>query len=233
MKPREISRSAVLFELIILGGIYIFWKEFASAAGILELLPAMPIVERSWISFTIVLATLGWLCLRRADLRDYGLKKPRSFAWLSVWAIVIIILEVAESSLTEPILHEKFGAPNITAFENITGNLPLFLYVLPFIWLFAAFGEEYFYRAFLMTSLAQVLGGTRAAWAAALIAQSVIFGLAHAYQGVSGAIGTGIAGLVYGAGYMAAGRMLWPPMIAHGLLNTLGFTLLYLGVIEA
>ena len=54
--------------------------------------------------------------------------------------------------------------------------------------------EEFVYRGFVMAALARA--GT-ATWLV-LILSSVLFGLAHAYQGRSGIIGTTLMGLVFG-----------------------------------
>jgi uncharacterized protein len=59
--------------------------------------------------------------------------------------------------------------------------------------------EEFLYRGFAMTALSQT---QTPAWVV-VIATSVLFGLAHAYQGRGGIIGTTILGF-----FMAAGRLL-------------------------
>lgn len=53
------------------------------------------------------------------------------------------------------------------------------------------------------------------------------------YQGWTGIVGTEMYGLFYGVATLSFGRNLWPAILAHGLLDTLGFTLLYLGLLEA
>jgi len=35
---------------------------------------------------------------------------------------------------------------------------------------------------------------------------------------------------LYGTASVVWGRNLWPVMVAHGLVDTLGFTMLYLGI---
>lgn len=41
---------------------------------------------------------------------------------------------------------------------------------------------------------------------------------------------TGLAGLVFAGVYLAAGRKLAAPMVAHGSLDTTGFMMIYFGV---
>jgi hypothetical protein len=68
------------------------------------------------------------------------------------------------------------------------------------------------------------------AWIAAIVVSSVVFGLLHMYQGLSGMIATGLTGLVLGWLYLATGRNLWAPIIAHGVMDTSGFLMIYFGV---
>lgn len=95
----------------------------------------------------------------------------------------------------------------------------------------AAFGEEFFFRGFLLTVIAEALGASRAAWIAAVLVQAIGFGLVHAYQGPVQAISIGIGGAVYGGAFLVAKRNLWPVILAHGINDTLGLILLYAGVI--
>lgn len=230
MRARNAS-LIVLVELIALGGLYLFSKEIIDAFGIGDALPKMPVIERAWVGFAIIVAIIVWLRLRGANLRDYGLKAPKPLWRILLIAIVGAVTAIFVSTVTDPIIARWFGETDTTVFEGVEGNLGLYLYLLPFVWLFAAFGEEFFYRAFLMSGVAQLLGGGRAAWIFALVFQAVLFGFGHEYQGIGGMIGTGLYGLVYGVIYLAAGRNIWAPAIAHGLLNTLGFTLMYLGAL--
>ena len=64
----------------------------------------------------------------------------------------------------------------------------------------------------------------------AVIGQAVAFGLAHFYQGPVGMFPIAVGAVLYGTASVAWGRNLWPVMIAHGLVDTLGFTMLYLGI---
>jgi len=230
MRARH-NRLILAAELLVLGGLYLFSKEIIGAFGIGDALPKMPVIERAWVGFAIVVAIIAWLRLRGANLRDYGFKAPKPLWRILLIAIVGAIIAIIVSTATDPIIARWFGETDTTVFDGVEGNLGLYLYLLPFVWLFAAFGEEFFYRAFLMSGVAHLLGGGRAAWGFALFFQAVLFGFGHEYQGIGGMIGTGLYGLVYGVIYLVAGRNIWAPAIAHGLLNTLGFTLMYLGAL--
>ena len=92
------------------------------------------------------------------------------------------------------------------------------------------FGEEMLFRAFLIVGLAGLFGNLKAKWALALVGSSLLFGLAHYDWGPAGIIDTTIMGLVLGSIYLRSGGNLWITIIAHGLINTLKFSLIYAGV---
>jgi membrane protease YdiL (CAAX protease family) len=43
-------------------------------------------------------------------------------------------------------------------------------------------------------------------------------------------IDTFLAGLMLGSLYLMAGKNLWLPILTHGIVNTVGFILLFLGM---
>src|SRR5262249_2934020 len=96
-------------------------------------------------------------------------------------------------------------------------------------WTLAAFGEELVYRGYLMNRVADLLPRAQRSWICSLVLISIVFGLAHAYQGSTGIIEEGIAGAALGAMYLLTGRNLWIPIIAHGACDTIDAILIYLG----
>ena len=72
------------------------------------------------------------------------------------------------------------------------------------------------------------VGALIALFATRLIA-SVLFGVGHVYQGVSGVVAAALGGLVYGSLYLWTGRNLWAPIIAHGVFDTTAFVLIFWG----
>jgi uncharacterized protein len=210
-------------------------KEAAQAAGVT--LPAMPLLQYTYLLFAAVLIVLAWVKLRGETWASFGLIWPKSW-WRVVglgvllFVFIVVYSVVAQQAINDAVASFTGTSPNKARdmFGVIEGNLPLFLFLLPFVWLFAAFGEEVFYRGYLMTRFAQFMGETRMAWAVAVVAQAALFGAAHAYQGPVGMVGTGLIAVISGAATLLFRRNLWPAIIAHGLQDTLGFTLLYLGL---
>ena len=59
--------------------------------------------------------------------------------------------------------------------------------------------------------------------------QAILFGAIHyANRGLLKALVTMAVGLALGGFYLAFGRCLWPLILAHGLINTMGFLEEYL-----
>ncbi len=74
-----------------------------------------------------------------------------------------------------------------------------------------------------------MVGDTPRAWLGALAVTSILFGVGHQYQGLSGMITAGVGRFVVGLFYLITGRNLWVSVIAHGTMDTVGFLLLFLG----
>jgi membrane protease YdiL (CAAX protease family) len=202
-----------------------------------ELLPQswsiFPVVEAAWLNFLVVLAMIFWMRAVKIPLAHIGLEAFKPSRRLLVLVVATMVVDSLVVGVATPILSNMFGdARQVARFTDVPGNLPLLLTILPVIWLMAAFGEEIFFRGFLMTAIAEFLGSSRLAWIAAVVAQAIAFGAVHAYQGTAQAISVGIGGAVYGAAVLLAKRSLWPVIFAHGINDTVGFILLYAGALE-
>lgn len=86
------------------------------------------------------------------------------------------------------------------------------------------------HRGFLNTRLRAVFGSGRVAVALAAVGQAVLFGMGHAYLGPRGILNAAAIGLVAAGVYVADGGNLWPLIVAHGMVDSVGITLLHLGV---
>lgn len=189
---------------------------------------------RGWIPLSKIpfLLALGWVSLRLRGLRwrDVGFFLPAG-AWRAVALGVIagIALELVQTYLTEPLIERLTGRPpDLSDWGFLVGHPGRLAALLGLIWL-GSLGEELIYRGYLMHRVAGVGGGGRAAWLVSWIAISALFGWAHTDQGLPGMTIEGIAGLALGALYLAAGRNLTVPIVAHAASNTLAMVLIYLG----
>ena len=93
----------------------------------------------------------------------------------------------------------------------------------------AAFGEEMAFRGHVMRRVMDLVGATRPALAFAVAISSVLFGLAHAYQGPVGMIATGLIGVLIALICIYHRRNLWAVILCHGLVDSFSLSLIYFG----
>ncbi len=185
------------------------------------------------VSKTPFLLLFGWLSLwlRKISWRGVGLKLYRN--WKTSIALGIaagVALELIELFITQPILVKWLGKqPDLEVFRALHGSIKWTLLAVAGAWTLAAFGEEMVYRGYLMNRVADLFNRTRRAWIISLIAVHVAFGLAHAYQGLTGIIDEGLMGLLLGIIYLRTNRNLAVPIIAHGVSDTIDLLLMYFG----
>lgn len=139
-------------------------------------------------------------------------------------------MSLLELFVTQPNLSRLLGhPPDLSDLQSLTGNLGLFLLTVVLLWILAAFGEELVYRGYLMNRVADLMGSRRTAWLLSLIVVNTVFGAGHIDQGLTGQLENVINGLLLGLMYLACGRNLAVPIIAHGVANTVDLLLIYLG----
>jgi len=205
------------------------WVEFPVVAGLFY----ADVHHLIYISKTPYLFLLGWASLRLRGMRwkDVGFAPPRNWGKAFLVGVAAgICMEPLELFVTQPLLAHWLGKmPDLSDFADMVGNLKLFLIYVVLVWVLGALGEEIVYRAYLMNRVAGVFRDTKAAWIVSLIAVSVVFGCGHLDQGATGMIENVLNGLLLGALYLACGRNLAVPVIAHALTDTLDFILIYLG----
>ena len=186
-----------------------------------------------FFSKTPYLFFLAWASLRLRGMswREVGFERPRSWGRaFGVGIAVGLAMEVLELFVTQPLLARWIGKmPNLSDFADLVGNVKLLLIYLALVWVLGAVGEELVYRGYLMNRIAGLFRNTRAAWTVSLVAVSVAFGCAHLDQGSTGMVENILNGLLLGGLYLACGRNLAVPVIAHAFSDTLDFLLIYLG----
>jgi hypothetical protein len=174
---------------------------------------------------------VGWLSLRLRGMRwrDVG------FGVYGSWGKTLLVgllagagIEMLELFCTQPLLARLTGQmPDLSAFDQVAGNLKWLAISLAFTWTFFAFGEELIFRGYLMNRIADLAGRTRSGWGVALVLASAIFGLSHFMQGITGVSENFIDGMILGALYLKFGRNLAVPIIAHGVTDTVDFLLIF------
>jgi uncharacterized protein len=172
------------------------------------------------------------LVLRRHALHAIGLTRPASWTRTLLLSVAFgVIIQFGSLMVLEPLVQRITSSPvDVSVLDSIRGNFGALLLFLALVWVVVVFVEEMLFRGFLMTELRGLLGSGGIGLTANLLLVSTVFGLAHWYQGPSGVLTTGLVGGVLGFMFIRTGFNLWLPILVHGVINTVGLTLIYLDV---
>ena len=215
-------------------------REPSRAWASVELAIAALLVAAGLKGYTAFASTLWLLAIgvmlvwwRGPGWRIVGLARPRSIACaVAVGVAVGVGYQCLSLVLLEPTIAYITGSalPDVSIFRAVIGDERQLAISLFLSWTTAAFAEETVYRGWITTRVAELGLCSRHEWMAAIVVSSIVFGLVHMYQGLSGMIATGLTGFVLGWLYLATGRNLWAPIIAHGVMDTSGLAMIYFGV---
>jgi hypothetical protein len=212
------------------GGRMVACIELLVAAALVysaNVLKVVPVSETPW------LVAIGWASLRMRGLawRSVGFAPPQNWGKTAGLALAAgVFLQVASEYLIEPLAQWATGQkPDLSSFQSLAGNPVESLVMLIAVWTLAAFGEEMGYRGYVLERAAALGGHTQAAYGAAVAGVALLFGLGHYYQGLAGIVGSTFSGLLFGGLYLASGKNLWMPILAHGFSDTIGLAMIYLG----
>ena len=193
-------------------------------------------VYHAWPNEVLLLIVVGLasLMIRHQSPRSVGFVRPASWLRTILMAAVTAVgLQVVSTYVTEPLMTHFGSRPaDLSEFRPLVGNLRLALGALAVVWTFAAFGEEFVYRGYVLTRMADMAGNSPRAWAGSVVGAAVLFAIGHYYQGATGMVDSGVTGLVLGTLYVRAGGNLWVTILAHGLTDTLGIAVVSTGVVK-
>lgn len=158
-----------------------------------------------------------------------GLRKPEYWWRALLFALLsAVVICVVVNLLVGPFVARFAGTPpNNSRFEGIHGSVLALTGWLSVAWTVAAFGEEMVFRGYLINRISDFIGNNRVGWISALLVSSLIFGEAHSYQGLAGAIGTTEIGLLLGVMYLANKRNLWMNIVCHGFIDSISLIWTY------
>ena len=183
------------------------------------------------IGVIVALVFISLLIRLRGDgLTGLGFFPPENWGTTILWSFLLGVgIQFASTLLIEPFSDRLTNSTtDHSLFEGLRGNLKTFLLLLVSVWVLVAFLEEIIFRGYMMGDIVKLFGTSKPALAVNVVLTSVLFGLAHWYQGKSGALSTGIIGAVLGILFIASGFNLWLPILTHGFIDTIGLFLIYI-----
>jgi membrane protease YdiL (CAAX protease family) len=175
-----------------------------------------------WAASTLVL----WLWIATGvPMSSIGFGLPEGWRLWGPFAAIIAFVALQASSaikvarLPAPSerLRAQLGSVAVIS-PRSAAELPAFFGVS----LTAGFCEELLFRGFLIWVLQPLVG----LWLAALLS-ALLFGVAHAYQGLAGIVRTGLLGLAFTAIVLMT-RSLWPAIVLHAIVDAMGGVLAWL-----
>ena len=230
-QARSESRTTVIAEIAAFVGFaflskYLMSLFFWRYAGPISLLLTLGILTLYLRARKLPWAALGLVPLRGWKSRLMVI--PQAGLTLIAFAVVVALTTVVGPALGISALAEVSAGVE-DRWGDVAGNLPHFLVWLAIVWTAAAFGEEMFFRGYLITRVQSVLPTGRIGAAGAVMLSAAIFGYGHFYyQGWRGAIVTGGIGLAFGTMFLLFRRNLWPLILLHGVIDTLTFTAIFM-----
>jgi membrane protease YdiL (CAAX protease family) len=208
---------AILLAALPLWGHFVStpWRQRKLEAGAFDPIQAY---VRSFIMLWGLVLLLGldwWLAGRDPKALGLVIHLDLIFMLGCLFAAVIMAVLLWQSFRIRGLSHErklKIAQKNAGVFEIIPST-PRQLQCFVGLSITAGITEELLYRGFLIWALSAYMDLLVAA-----VLASVLFGLAHAYQGRSGILKTGAIGLVMAMLYIGSGTILLP-MLLHAFID--------------
>lgn len=141
----------------------------------------------------------------RTTVRDVGFTAPASWTRAILFGLAAGLgMEALELFVTQPaLIHFLHQPPDLSELAGLRGSVSMLLLALA--------------------------PNNRLRWPIAVAVGSVLFGLVHFNQGITGIVENTIDDAPLATLYLASGRNLWVPIVAHGITDTADSLLLFLG----
>ncbi len=222
---------------VLLSSTPLGWLDALFLAALIELLLVFAVVQvdlardmavervQAYVTSAVTILVLGFSSLalgsKLVGMEVMGLRiEPARVAYTIVWSVGTLALGITTLWLFL-VLRRRGGwgeSRLVRELMPVTRREKGLYAGLSFC---AGFGEELAYRGYAIPAVI-VAGGSAPA---ALAVTSVAFAVLHSYQGVLGVVRTGVIGVIMGMVFLHTGS-LWPPMVAHVLIDlAVGFVL--------
>ena len=226
----KLAKPNAIRDILVVGSPIIIMGIIGNLIGISTILGGA-IINLGYMIMIIIGSML--LHNQGCSWRKIGLGSPAS--WLKTVLLGVaafagaVILFVVGQGIAVGMLDVLGMTPtelDQSRFNPIEDNLPLFVMMVALAWTTIAFGEELFYRAFLLT---RMIDFTNIGNGFSILIAGIIFGAVHFAEGPVGVLANASFGFFFGWIFVRSSRNLWITIIGHGIINTLRFTLLFVG----
>lgn len=182
-------------------------------------------------TFCFVLWLVRW---RGEGPAVLGLRRPPTWWFVPVWGAVVFLVTVGLQVTVVPALASLFNlpAPDVSQYDLLRGNLPLFVAAAFGSMFTGGFIEEVVYRGLMVDRLTTILGGGRRGQLLGALACGIPFGLIHFEWGLGGIFVTAVMGTTLGLMFLATRRNLWPLVVAHASMDFVLMLQAYLGMFK-
>ncbi len=131
--------------------------------------------------------------------------------------------------LLVPGITKLTGVPiDYSFFDELKGNLKVYLVTLLVVWVGSGFGEEIIFRGYFMRQFIKFFGESKASIALSIVLITAFFGFMHSGQGITGQLVTFMVGSLIALIFYLRKYDLWFVISVHGFFNTIALTCIYL-----
>lgn len=175
----------------------------------------------------VLLAGLS-LAVRRerpASLGFHRLARP----WRTTGIVVVLTLAwtLVQFGIVMPTLNRVTGTEqDLSAFDDLEGDLGLLLLLLAASWTLGALVEETAFRGYMLTRTTEVVGSGTVAVVTGVVVSSALFGLIHTEQGLVGVLLSALDAVFFAVLRLRTGSV-WSAVVAHGTSNTIGLVTVF------
>jgi membrane protease YdiL (CAAX protease family) len=192
----------------------------------------LPAASRSILPI-LLFAGLSLWC-RQLRIAEIGLGKPSSWPKVILTGLVLgAAIALLGNLVILPLIRRWSGLKTVSpgVLPAMGNNLGLLVVLIASNWILAAGAEEFVFRGYFLNRFLDLAGPARIGMVASIVGSALLFSAGHGFSNVWYALSTLFTGLIYGLVYLSSGRNLWPTIIAHGIANTLGISMAFLGII--
>lgn len=208
--------------------IYNFLNKPYAVILIMLIAPIFGLIDRNFVFFFGLGIAFFLLRESKFNWAKFGITQKINKKTVLQGLLIAFLFFILFSVFISPILQNWFGDYNFSSIEDIRGNLIGYLILMVIMWVFAAFGEEFLFRGYYMKTLAEFFGNNNKAWILSALLTSIYFGVSHAYQGVSGVIGTFLWSFFISVLFYKNKNNLLLLVMIHGFYDSIGLTLIFL-----